>query len=75
MTLTFNLIRDVIKVDASNKIWVSALNGSPVRALTDRQTMYSGYGTFIIPGDNFGTVVGEDSTPYVILTLWTVNGL
>ena len=28
-----------------------------------------------VPRDNFGTVVGEDPTPYVILALWAVNGL
>ncbi len=26
-------------------------------------------------GDNFGTVVGENPTPYGILALWAVNGL
>ena len=25
--------------------------------------------------DNFGTVVGENPTPYEILALWAVNGL
>ncbi len=38
MTLTFELIRDIIKVNASTKFWVSASNASTVRALTDRQT-------------------------------------
>ncbi len=28
-----------------------------------------------IPVDNFGTVVGENPTPYGILALWAVNGL
>ncbi len=27
------------------------------------------------PVDNFGTVVGENLTPYGILALWAVNGL
>ncbi len=27
------------------------------------------------PVDNFGTVVGENPTPYGILVLWAVNGL
>ncbi len=27
------------------------------------------------PVDNFGTVVGENPTPYEILLLWAVNGL
>ena len=27
------------------------------------------------PVDNFGTVVGENPTPYGILALWAVNGL
>ena len=26
------------------------------------------------PVDNFGTVVGENPTPYGILALWAVNG-
>ncbi len=29
----------------------------------------------VIPVDNFGTVVGENPTPYGILALWVVNGL
>ncbi len=29
----------------------------------------------IFPVDNFGTVVGENPTPYGILALWAVNGL
>ncbi len=29
----------------------------------------------IHPVDNFGTVVGENPTPYGILALWAVNGL
>ncbi len=29
----------------------------------------------IYPVDNFGTVVGENPTPYGILPLWAVNGL
>ncbi len=28
-----------------------------------------------LPVDNFGTVVGENPTPYGILALWAVNGL
>ncbi len=32
------------------------------------------YGT-LYPVDNFGTVVGENPTPYWILALWAVNGL
>ncbi len=28
-----------------------------------------------IPVDNFGTVVGENPTPYGILALWAVNSL
>ncbi len=28
-----------------------------------------------VPLDNFGTVVGENPTPYGILALWAVNGL
>ena len=38
MTLTFELIRDIIKVNASIKYWVCMSNGSAMRALTDRQT-------------------------------------
>ncbi len=33
------------------------------------------YGCECIPVDNFGTVVGENPTPYGILALWAVNGL
>ncbi len=29
----------------------------------------------MVPVDNFGTVVGENPTPYGILVLWVVNGL
>ncbi len=29
----------------------------------------------LFPVDNFGTVVGENPTPYGILALWSVNGL
>ncbi len=29
----------------------------------------------LLPEDNFGNVVGEDPTPYVILTSWAVNGI
>ncbi len=29
----------------------------------------------LIPVDNFGTVVGENPTPYGILALWAVNSL
>ncbi len=38
MTLTFELIRDIIKVNASTKFRVCMSNGSAMRALTDRQT-------------------------------------
>ncbi len=38
MTLTFELIWDIIKVNASTKFRVCTSNGSAVRALTDRQT-------------------------------------
>ncbi len=31
--------------------------------------------TFQSPVDKFGTVVGENPTPYGILALWAVNGL
>ena len=30
---------------------------------------------FSNPVDNFGTVVGENPTPYGVLALWAVNGL
>ncbi len=36
MTLTFELIRDIMKVNVSTTFWVSMSNGSAVRALTDR---------------------------------------
>ena len=38
LALTFKLIRDIIKVNASTKFWVSTSNGSAVSALTYRQT-------------------------------------
>ncbi len=31
--------------------------------------------TVLSPVDNFGTVVGENPTPYGMLALWAVNGL
>ncbi len=31
--------------------------------------------SYFIPVDNFGTVVGENPTPYGNLALWAVNGL
>ncbi len=38
MTLTFKLVRDIIKVILPAKFLVRTSNGSAVRALTDRQT-------------------------------------
>ncbi len=38
MNLTFELIRDFIKLNAFTKFWVSTSNGSPLRVLTDRHT-------------------------------------
>ncbi len=38
MTLTFKLIRDIIKVNPSTKFWVRMSNSSTVRALTDRHS-------------------------------------
>ena len=35
MTLTFELVRDIVKVNPSAKFWVRTWNGSGVRALTD----------------------------------------
>ncbi len=49
--------------------------------LTERQTekliydLQFSYTVDNIPVDNFGTVVGENPTPYRILALWVVNGL
>ncbi len=36
---------------------------------------YHGCHYFLLPVDNFGTVVGENPTPYGILALWAVNSL
>ena len=38
MTLTFKLIRDMVKVHVCTKFWVRTSIGSVVRALTDGQT-------------------------------------
>ena len=38
MSLTLELIRDIVNVDLSKKFWVRMSHGSPVRALTNRQT-------------------------------------
>ncbi len=45
-------------------------------SLTDgkKSTVFIGQ-TFVIPADNAGVVVGEDLTPYGVLTLCAVNGL
>ncbi len=42
MTLTFELIRDIIKVNASTKFRVCMSNGSAVRAFTDTHTHTDG---------------------------------
>ncbi len=39
MTLTFELIRDIIMVHTSTKFWVCTSNSSPMRALTDTHTL------------------------------------
>ncbi len=38
MTLTSELVRDMVKVNPSTKFWVRMFNGSVARALTDRHT-------------------------------------
>ncbi len=38
MTLTFELVQDIIKVNPCTKFHDGTSNGSAVRALTDRQT-------------------------------------
>ena len=38
LTLTFKLIRDIVKVNPSIKFWVRTFNGSARRALTDTHT-------------------------------------
>ena len=38
MTLTFELIRDIVKVNPSTKFWVCTSNGSARRVLTDKHT-------------------------------------
>ncbi len=42
---------------------------------TDPATQQKTYKYKNIPVDNFGTVVGENPTPYGILALWAVNSL
>ncbi len=42
----------------------------------DNLTIFSiRFSEFMHTVDNFGTVVGENPTPYGILALWAVNGL
>ncbi len=51
MTLTFEPIRDIIKVNASTKFRVCMSNGSAVRALTNRQTdTHTQTGPILYPG-------------------------
>ena len=38
MTLTFELIQDIVKVNACTKFWVRTSNGSAVRELIDAHT-------------------------------------
>ncbi len=38
MTLTFELVRDIVKMNPCAKFWVHTLNCSAVRALTNKQT-------------------------------------
>ncbi len=54
MTLTFKLIRDIIKANASNKFWVPTSNGSVVRALTDRHTHRDGTNSIPTTADTGG---------------------
>ncbi len=28
---------------------------------------------YLVPGDNSGTVIGEDPSPYVIIVLWVIS--
>ncbi len=43
--------------------------------VSESQLSYHFQPSWFIPVDNFGTVVGENPTPYGILALWAVNGL
>ena len=49
MTLTFELIRDIVKVNPSTKFWVRASNGSARRVLTDKHTHTQTHETDFIP--------------------------
>ncbi len=49
MTLTFELIREMVEIHLSTKFWVRISNGSDVRVLTDTQTHTQTDGTDFIP--------------------------
>ncbi len=49
MTLTFELIQDIVKVNPSTKFWVRIFNGSAGRALTNEHTHTQTHGTDFIP--------------------------
>ena len=49
MTLTIELIQDIIKGNPHTKLWVGRSHGSAVRALADGQTAWQTNGTDFIP--------------------------
>ncbi len=49
MTLTIELIQDIVKVNACPKFWVRTSNGSAVSQLTDAHTHTQTDGTDFIP--------------------------
>ncbi len=79
MTLTSELLRDMIKVNPSTKFWVRILNGSAVRALTDRQT-HTQTGPILYPstidaGANNGRNQGEDQEEGRVLSQFPLEML
>ena len=60
-----NIIIKAGDLGATGTFFLQFVNYEPSRS---RQIMH-------FPVDNFGTVVGENPTPYEILALWAVNGL
>ena len=63
----------VTKTSASNLKRVKASASKIEKRLRLRDNAASAHVWY--PVDNFGTVVGENPTPYGILALWAVNGL
>ncbi len=65
MTLTFELIQDIIMVNTCTKYWVRRSNGLDVRELTDAHTHTQTDGTDFIPStaDAGGKNLDQVPTP------------